>query len=224
MTQEITQNLAGRIVLVTGASRGLGRGVAEVAAARGAHVVALARTVGGLEDLADVVDTLPGEITLVPLDIADDAGLQRMCLSIHERWGRVDGWVHTAIYAAPLSPAAHVAVKELDKSIAVNWRAAQRLVTMLEPLLKASDTGHAILPDDPMVGAAYHGGYGASKAAQRALWQSWQAESAQIGPKVSLHAPAPMATAVRARFHPGENRDTLADIRTEAEKLVALLQ
>jgi len=223
MTQETTQNLAGRIVLVTGASRGLGRGAAVAAAAGGAHVVALARTVGALEELADEIDALPGGVTLVPLDITDDAGLQRMCLALHERWGRVDAWVHTAIYAAPLSPAAHVAVKELDKSIATNVRAAQRLVTMVEPLLKASDTGHAILADDPAAGTAYHGGYGASKAAQRALWQSWQAETQKLGPKVTLHVPAPMATAVRARFHPGENRDVLADVRAEGEKLVALL-
>ena len=209
-------------MLVTGASRGLGRGVAEAAAARGAHVVALARTVGGLEDLADAVDALSGDITLVPLDITDDTGLQRMCLALHERWGRVDAWVHTAIYAAPLSPAAHVAVKELDKSISNNVRATQRLVTMVEPLLTASKVGHALLADDPAAGTAYHGGYGASKAAQRALWQSWQAETGQIGPKVTLHTPMPMATAVRARFHPGENRDVLADIRGEAEKLVAL--
>ena len=168
----MTQNLSDRVVLVTGASRGLGRGVAEAAAARGAHVIAVARTVGGLEDLADAVDPLPGGVTLVPLDITDEGGVQRMCLAVHGRWGRVDAWVHGAIYAAPLSPAAHVAVKELDKSIAVNWRATQRLVTMVEPLLKASAHGHAVLADDPVAGSAYHGGYGASKAAQRALWLS----------------------------------------------------
>ncbi|WP_316014595.1 SDR family NAD(P)-dependent oxidoreductase [Roseobacter sp. HKCCA0434] len=220
------QTLADRIVLVTGASRGLGRAVAEAAAARGAHVVAVARTVGGLEDLADAVDAvdaLPGGVTLVPLDVTDEGGVQRMCLAVHERWGRVDAWVHCAIYAAPLSPAGHVAEKELDKSIAVNWRAAQRLVTNVEPLLKAAPAGVALLPDDPAAGTAYHGGYGASKAAQRALWQSWQAETKSIGPRVEIAAPAPMATAVRARFHPGEDRTRLADPAVEAGKLVDLL-
>ncbi|QPH53741.1 SDR family NAD(P)-dependent oxidoreductase [Pontivivens ytuae] len=217
------QSLENKIVLVTGASRGLGRAVAVAAATRGAHVVAVARTVGGLEELADVIDTLPGGVTLVPLDLSDDPGVQRMCLAVHERWGRVDAWVHTAIYAAPLSPASHVAEKELDKSIAVNWRVTQRLVTLVEPLLKAAPAGHAVMMDDPVAGQPHYGAYGASKAAQRALVQSWQAETRQTGPRVTLHTPAPMPTAVRARFHPGENRDTLAEVAAEGEKVAALL-
>ncbi len=217
------QSLENKIVLVTGASRGLGRAVAVAAAARGAHVVAVARTVGGLEELADTIDALPGGVTLVPLDLADDQGVQRMCLALHERWGRVDAWVHTAIYAAPLSPAGHVAEKELDKSMAVNWRVTQRLVTLVEPLLKAAPAGHAVLMDDPVSGQPHYGAYGASKAAQRALVQSWQAETRQTGPRVTLHTPAPMPTAVRARFHPGEGRDALADVGAEGERVAGLL-
>ncbi|MEL6679731.1 MAG: SDR family oxidoreductase [Pseudomonadota bacterium] len=212
-----------KIVLVTGASRGLGRAVAEAAGRRGAHVVAVARTVGGLEELADTLDTMGAGSTLVPLDITDDGGLQRMCAAVHERWGRVDLWAHTAVYAAPLSPAAHVAERELTRTLDINVRAVHRLVRYVEPLLRASASGQAVLMDDEVAGQPFYGGYGASKAAARALVESWRAETATTGPKVTLFTPPPMRTAVRGRFHPGEDTDGLAHPGDVAERLFAEL-
>ena len=212
-----------KIALVTGASRGLGYACALRLAGAGWHVVALARTTGGLEELADAIDATPGAATLVPLDITDDGGLQRMARAIHDRWGHLDAALHCAIHAAPCAPASSVAEKDLDRVLKVNVRATQRLITMIDPLLKAADGATAILPTDTRPGQPFFAGYGASKAAQIALWQSWAAECAQIGPRVLLHACAPMPTALRARFYPGEDRAALASCEGEAKKLVALL-
>ncbi|MEL6425421.1 MAG: SDR family oxidoreductase [Pseudomonadota bacterium] len=213
-----------KIVLVTGASRGLGRAVAEAAGRRGAHVVAVARTSGGLEELADVLDAAGASSTLVPLDITDDGGLQRMCAAIHERWGHVDLWVHTAVYAAPLSPAAHVAERELTRTLDINVRAVHRLVRYVEPLLRAADAGQAVLMDDIVAGRPLYGGYGTSKAAARALVESWQAETVSTGPKVTLFTPPPMPTAVRGRFHPGEDASVLTRTGDVAEQLFTELK
>jgi len=209
-----------RIALVTGASRGFGAAAAEELAAQGYHIVALARTVGALEELDDRIQAAGGSTTLVPLDICDEEGLKRLCLSIHERWGKLDLWLHSAIFAGPLSPAGHVPLSDWDKTLAVNIRATQRLITMVDPLLKAGK-GAAILPVDDKAGMKFFASYGAAKAAQKAIWDSWAAESVNTGPKVLTIAPKAMPTALRARFHPGEDRDALTPCRDEAARLLA---
>ncbi len=215
-----------KIALVTGASRGLGAAIAEQLAARGWHVVAVARTVGGLEELDDRVKALglpgAGSLTLAPMDVANDDAMRHLCLSIHTRWGGLQAWVHTAVHAAPLAPAGSMDARDWDKSIATNLRAAGSLIPMVEPLLRAGN-GTAMFLDDPRGGLPFFGAYGATKAAQIALARSWAAETAKIGPRVLIATPAPMATATRARFHPGEDRSKLADVRTEAARLVALI-
>jgi len=213
---------ASRIALVTGASRGLGFAVASALGAAGWHVIALARTIGGLEELADVVEAAGGATTLVPLDLTDDAGLQRMALAIHERWGRLDLLVHAAAHAAPCASSGAVAEKDLDRSLAVNARGTQRLIVMCDPLLKAAKDGRAVYVDDSRAGGFFTA-YAASKAAGRAMVTAWAEESAQIGPKVTSFEPNPMPTALRARFYPGEDRDALADPTGEAARLIASL-
>ena len=211
-----------KIALVTGASRGLGFAVARELGANGWHVVALARTVGGLEDLADVIEASGGSTTLVPLDITDDAGLARMARAIHDRWGHLDLLVHCAAHAEPLSPAGHVSDKELDRCLAVNARATQRLIVMCDPLLKASDDGQAVLvTDTECAGKPFYSAYGTSKVAAKSFWDSWAAESQQLGPKVRYFAAKAMPTALRARFHPGEDRNTLEPCVNEASRLMA---
>lgn len=216
-----------KIALVTGASRGLGAAVAEQLALRGWHVVAVARTVGALEELDDRVKAagLPGAggLTLAPMDVTNDDAMRHLCRSIHDRWGHLDLWVHTAIHAAPLAPAGSLDAKDLDKSLATNLRATAMLITMVEPLLRASVAGAALFIDDPKAGEKFHGAYGATKAGQMALVRSWQAESARIGPRVLIGQPAPMPTATRARFYPGEDRSSLSDPRTEAARLLELI-
>ena len=132
----------GTIALVTGASRGFGFAVARALGAQGTHVIAVARTVGGLEELADAVVAAGGpNPTLVPLSLTDDGGVQRLCLAIHERWGRVDLVVHCAAHAPPLAPAEHIAAKDFAQAAEVNFAGTERLIVMTAPLLKASRTG-----------------------------------------------------------------------------------
>ncbi|NUB42881.1 SDR family oxidoreductase [Fertoebacter nigrum] len=216
-----------RIALVTGASRGLGAAMAEELAARGWHVVALARTVGGLEELDDRVKAKRqpggGALTLAPMDITNPDAMQHLCRSLHDRWGRLDLWVHAAVHAAPMAPAAHLDGKDWEKSLAINLRATGNLIPLIEPLLRASPSGTALFLDDPRGGAKFFAAYGATKSAQIALAQSWAAETAKTGPRVVIATPAPMPTATRARFFPGEDRSGLADPRAEAARIISAI-
>jgi len=210
------------VALVTGASRGLGFAVANGLGAAGAQVIAMARTIGGLEELADAVLAAGGpNPTLVPLSMTDEGGLQRLCLAIHERWGRLDLVVHAAAHAAPLTPVEHITPKDFDMSLDVNLRGTQRLIAMTHPLLKPG--GRFVYVADNRTGQKFFGSYGATKAAAEALVRSFAAETVQIGPAVSLFHPNPMPTALRARFFPGENRAALTPCATEAERLLATL-
>ncbi len=189
------------------------------------QVVAMARTVGGLEDLADAIEATGGPIpTLVPLSLTDEGGLQRLCLAIHQRWGHLDLAVHCAAHAAPLAPTAHIGDRDFDTSVEVNLRGTHRLIVMLQPLLVASPAGRFVYVADTRAGQPFYGSYGATKSAAEALIRSWAAESARIGPEVSVFTPVPMPTAVRGRFFPGEDNARLTPCAVEAERLLATLQ
>lgn len=214
---------ASRTALVTGASRGLGAALAETLALRGWQVVAVARSQGGLEELDDRVQATAtpgrGGLTLAPMDVTDEGAMRHLCRAIHDRWGGLGLWAHAAIHATALSPAPAIDMKDLDRATLVNLRAAAFLVAMVTPLLRAGG-GTALFFDDPLAGRAFAGSYGATKAAQIAMARSWADESARIGPRVVVATPAPMPTALRARFHPGEDRARLADPLAEAARLL----
>lgn len=213
-----------RLVLVTGASRGLGYAVASALGARGDHVVALARTVGALEQLADAIEAAGGPApTLVPVSLTDTAGLQRLGLALHERWGYLSAVVHCAAHAAPLAPAPHMADKDFDASVEVNFRGTERLVVMMAPLLLARPGGRFVYTADTRAGQPFYGAYGATKAAAEALVRSWAAETVRLGPKVDLFHPNPMPTALRGRFYPGEDNTTLPPCSVEAERMIETL-
>ncbi|PWJ19175.1 SDR family NAD(P)-dependent oxidoreductase [Jannaschia seohaensis] len=209
------------LALVTGASRGLGAALAEALAARGTHVVAVARTQGALEELDDRIQAAGGAATLAPMDVTDPGAMQHLCRGIHDRWGALPLWIHTAVHAPPLTPAPMISEKDMEKTVAVNIAALARLIPYVAPLLQAAGGGTAVFFDDDRP-LKFAGAYMASKAAQRDLVRAWQAESTTPNaPRVHLLTPRPMATAVRARFHPGENRDALASPAEEALRLLA---
>lgn len=221
------------VALITGASRGLGAALAETLAAQGWHVIAAARTTGALEELDDRIRAAGGSATLVPIDVTNDDALRQICLSIHQRWGRVDLWAHTAVHVPPLSPAGHIAPKDWDKTLNVTLRATGVLIGLIEPLLRASPRGAALFFDDPAwrnsTGGAqkFFGAYAAAKAGQIALARAWAVENAALGtgraPRVIIATPAPMPTASRARFFPGEDRAALTPCALEAARIVAPL-
>lgn len=219
--------LDGRIALVAGASRGLGFATALELASQGAHVVALARTVGGLEALDEEIRAAGGSATLVPLDLskAEDADLERLAAALLDRWGRLDLWVHTAIAAPPLAPVEHIGAADLDRVLSVNVRAPQRLIRVLDPLLRKSEAGRVVHFSD--TGGAHrpnHGAYLSSKAAADVLFSAWgQTLAAASNARVVAAHPPPMATALRRRFHPGEDTAQLADPSVIAARLVAEL-
>jgi NAD(P)-dependent dehydrogenase (short-subunit alcohol dehydrogenase family) len=211
-----------KIALITGASRGLGAALAE-ALAPTHHIVAVAKTVGALEELDDRIQATGGSATLAPMDITKAEAMTQLCRSIFDRWGHIDLWAHTAIHAPPLAPAAHVDAKDMAKSVAVNVSAVASLIPMIAPLLEAAESGQALFFDDPQAGRKFFGAYGATKAAQIALARSWQAETVRTGPKIQILTPQPMPTGTRARFFPGEDRSNLTPASDAAAGLLTQL-
>ena len=209
-----------KIALITGASRGLGAALAETLSATH-HIVAIARTTGALEALDDRIQTAGGSATLAPADITNQDALAQICRSIFDRWRHVDLWCHTAVHAAPLGPASTLDSKDWSKSIATNLTATGILIPFIAPLLKQE--GRAVFFDDPHIGKKFYGAYGATKTAQITLARSWAEEQKTSGPRVDIVKPHPMPTATRARFHPGEARESLADPLSEAKRLLTKL-
>jgi NAD(P)-dependent dehydrogenase (short-subunit alcohol dehydrogenase family) len=156
------------------------------------------------------------------MDVTNDDAMRHLCLSIHQRWGGLQLWAHTAVHAAPLAPAGSLDPKDFDKSIATNLRATGSLIPKVEPLLRAGE-GEALFFDDPRAGAKFFSAYGATKAGQIAIARSWSAENAKIGPQVRILTPDPMPTATRARFFPGEDRAPLQAPRDVARRLLSAL-
>ena len=209
-----------KTALITGASRGLGAALAE-ALAPTHHVIAVARTTGALEELDDRIQAKGHKATLAPMDITTEAAMAQLCRSIYDRWGKLDLWLHTAVHAAPLTPAEHLDMRDWQKSIEVNVTAVGRLIPFMAPLLGTD--GQAVFFDDPRAGEKFFASYGATKAAQIALARSWQAESASLGPKVHILQPAEMPSGTRARFFPGQVADKLARPRDAAQTVLAAL-
>jgi NAD(P)-dependent dehydrogenase (short-subunit alcohol dehydrogenase family) len=218
--------LADRIALVTGASRGIGYAAALALAEAGAHVVALARTVGGLEELDDAIRAAGsgGSATLVPLDLKDHAGIDRLALALHERFGRLDALVGNAGILGPLSPLGHVEASAWDDVIAVNVTANWRLIRAMDPLLRASDAGRVVFVSSGVAarGLAYWGPYAVSKAALEALARTYAAETASTKVRVNVLTPGPTRTRMRAQAMPGEDPMTLKTPDKVAEAIVEL--
>lgn len=221
----MTQPLADRIALVTGASRGIGREAAKALAAAGAHVIAVARTVGALEALDDEIKANGGTATLVPLDLRDFPALDRLGASIFERWGRLDAFLGNAGVLGTLTPLAHLDPKVFQEAMDVNVTANWRMIRSFDPLLRRSDAGRAVFVTS---GAArkhtpFWGAYAVSKAALESLARTYAAECETTAIRVNLFNPGPLRTAMRAKAMPGEDPATLKPPSAAAPALVELL-
>jgi NAD(P)-dependent dehydrogenase (short-subunit alcohol dehydrogenase family) len=203
--------LDGRIAVVTGASRGIGRAVALGLATAGAHVIAIARTSGALEELDDEIKAKGGTATLVPLDVTDYAGIDRLGAVIHERWGKLDILIGNAGLLGVITPLSHLDVKVWEDVMAVNVTANWRLIRSLDPLLRQSDAGRALFLTSGVtkVFLPYWGVYSVSKAALEALVRTYAAEIRQTKATANLFNPGPIRTRMRAQSAPGEDPNTV---------------
>ena len=220
----MSPNLASRIAVVTGASRGIGYATARALAKAGAHIVAVARTQGGLEELDDEIRKDGGSDTLVPLSVTDSDGIARLGAALHERHGKIDILVGNAGVAGPSSPLGHVDLKPWNDVIAVNLTANFQLIRCMEPLLRKSDAGRAVFitAGSAQRAPGYRGPYAASKAALETLVRVWAAETASTAIRVNLFSPGPIRTRMRAIVFPGEDPVTLETPEQAAELIVPL--
>ncbi len=221
---DTSKPLADRIALITGASRGIGAALALELAKAGAHVVAVARTAGGLEELDDRIKAAGGSATLVPLDMKDMDGIARLALALHERYGRLDIMVGNAGILGPLSPLGHVEPTDWDNLFAVNVTANWQLIRTMDPLLRAAPAGRAVFLTSGLSWRAqpYTGAYAATKAALNALVQVYAGETATTNVKVNAFNPGPTRTRMYASGWPGVDPATLTPPEDIAKALVPL--
>ncbi|MGK6312737.1 SDR family NAD(P)-dependent oxidoreductase [Neorhizobium sp. DT-125] len=217
-------DLKGRIALVTGASRGIGYFTALELARTGAHVIATARTVGGLEELDDAIKAAGGTATLVPFDLTDMAAIDRLGASIFERWGKLDILVANAGILGVISPLGHIEAKVFEKVMLTNVTATWRLIRSVEPLLVRSDAGRALIMSSGVASKApaFWGAYAISKAAVENMARIWAAETSHTPLKVNIVNPGATRTAMRAQAMPGEDPETLPHPSEVAEKILFL--
>lgn len=203
--------LANRVAVVTGASRGIGRAAALALAEAGAHIVALARTQGALEDLDDAIRAKGGSATLVPVNLKDFDALDRLGAALHERWGKLDILLGNAGVLGELAPITHIDQPVWDEVMAVNVTANYRLIRSLDPLLRASDAGRAIFVSSGAAhkATAYWGPYAVSKAALEVLVRTYAAETLKTPVKAMLVNPGPLRTNMRRAAMPGEDPQIL---------------
>ncbi len=216
--------LSDRVALVTGASRGIGAALAIALAEAGAHIVAVARTVGGLEELDDKINAIGGSATLVPLDVKDSDGIARLALALNERYQRLDVLVGNAGILGPLSPLSHIEPKDWDNLVAVNITANWQLIRCMDALLQQSTAGRAVFLTSGVahVGRAYWGPYAASKAALEVLVRTYAAECATTRVCANLFAPGPTRTRMYLGAFPGIDPLTLPTPEDVAKAIVPL--
>jgi len=219
-----TPPLADRIALVTGASRGIGRATALALARAGAHVVAVARTVGGLEELDDAIGAIGGSATLVPFDLKDTPGIARLAAALEARYARLDVMVGNAGILGPLSPLDHVEPKAWEEALAVNVTANWHLIRAMNALLKRSTAARVVFVTSGIVAhpRAYWGPYAVSKAALETLARTYAVETVSTAIRVNLFNPGATRTRMRAAAMPGEDPSELKTPEPVAEKILEL--
>lgn len=221
----MTTELDGQIALVTGASRGIGYALARELASRGAHIIAVARTIGGLEELDDEIQSSGGSTTLVPTDLRGGDAIDQIGGAIAERWGHLDILVGNAAMLGILGPVAHLDPDVWNDIYALNVTANYRLIRTCDALLQAAPSARALFMTST-VGAeprAYWGAYASSKAALESLVLSYALEVDQSNMKVNLLNPGGTRTSMRAAAMPGEDPTTLPSTKDIAQQVVKML-
>lgn len=207
-----TPDFTDKVVLVTGASRGIGRACALAYAKAGAQVIATARTQGGLEELDDEVTAATGRAaTLVPMNLCDGDAIDRLGAAVFERWRRLDVLFSCAAELGLVTPVAHLDPKVWDKAVAVNLTATYRLIRSFDPLLRAAPAGRAVFVTTGVAQSpkAFFGPYAATKAGMEALVRTYADETEHTAVRCALLSPGPMRTKMRATAFPGEDPQTL---------------
>lgn len=222
----MTGRLEGRVALVTGASRGLGASAAVALAREGAHIIATARTEGGLTELDDQIKAVGGSATLVPVDIKDYPAIDRLGAAIFERWKKLDILVGNAGILGKLTPVAHVEPKMWDDVMAVNVTANYRLIRSMDPLLRLSDAGRAVFVTSGLAHKcwAYWGPYSISKAALEAMVKTYSAEVATTRIRANCFSPGATRTNMRATAMPGEDPLSLPHPDEVAAQIVPMCE
>ena len=220
-----TPDLSGKLVLVTGATRGIGRAVAIAAASAGAELVITGRTIGALEEVDDEIKAGGGHATIVEMDMQDTAAMPRLAAAIAERWGRLDGFVANAAILTALTPVGHVTPEDWETNIAVNLTGQWHMIRAFDPLLRAAPAGRAILvTSGAAVGSRpFWGPYAATKAGLEALGRSWAGESEQTDIRINMINPGGTATTMRASAFPGEDPASLPQPADIAPAFLVLL-
>ena len=205
------KRLEGRIALVTGASRGIGRAVALALAKEGAHVVITARTTGALEEVDDEIQEFGGNATILALDLKRLEKIDQLGPTLYQRWGKLDIVVGNAGLLGALSPIAHATDDAWTNVMSTNLAANWRLIRTLDPLLQRSDAGRAIFVTSGAAqrSTAYWGLYAASKAALETLVKTYASENAATKVRANLINPGPTRTGMRSKAYPGEDPATL---------------
>ena len=215
-----------KIALVTGASRGIGAATARSLAARGAHVLLVGRTVGGLEEAEEAIHQAGGSATIAPLDLTDGDSIGRLAAAVGERWGKLDLLVLNAAMLGTLTPVPSIDAKEFSKLLTLNVGANQALIAAFDPWLRQS-AAPRLVAITSSVGAApraYWGGYGASKAALETLALAYADEMAGLGDlRVAIVDPGATATAMRKDAFPGEDPATIKQPEAVGEAIADLL-
>ena len=216
--------LEGKVALVTGASRGLGRATALALANEGAHIIATARTQGGLEELDDEIKAAGSSATLVPMDVTDYPGIDRLGAAIFERWKKLDILIGNAGLLGKLTPVPHIEPKTWDDVMAVNVTANYRLIRSMDPLLRIAPHGHAIFVTSGVANKCfpYWGAYAVSKAGLEAMVKTYAAEMETTSVRANCFSPGPTRTKMRATAMPGEDPMSIPSADEVAAQIVPM--